>query len=69
MTTATEIIERKHEEGPDAYLWVHTGGDVLLWRHECEATDDGGEDAVVRWYVDSDVVDKLIKSGEVDELA
>jgi hypothetical protein len=64
-----EIIERKRVEGPDAYLWAHDSGDVILWPTESESVDDNGRRAVARWRVDAVTLDALIASGEVDEIA
>lgn len=66
---ANEIIQRKHSEGPDAYLWVHDSGDVILWPDEASSENDGGANAVERWQVDADAVNALIDSGECDEVA
>jgi len=63
------IIEAKRYEGPDAYLWVHDSGDVILWPDEESSVDDDGANAVERWQVDADTVDALIDSGECDEVA
>ena len=66
--TAAEIIDRKHSEGSDAYLWAHTSGDVILWANEASSADDDGSCAVERWQVDAATVDALIGSGEVDDI-
>jgi len=64
----TQIIERKRAEGPEAYLWAHDSGDVILWSTEAESVDDDGRRAVARWQVDAVTLDALIESGEVDEI-
>lgn len=66
---AKEIIERKHSEGVDAYLWVHDSGDVILWPDEASSVNDDGANAAERWQVDADTVAALIDSGECDEVA
>jgi len=63
-----QIIERKRNEGPEAYLWVHDSGDVILWETEAESVDDNGWRAVARWRVDRATLDALIESGEVNEI-
>jgi len=63
-----QIIERKRAEGPEAYLWAHDSGDVILWSTEAESVDDDGRRAVARWQVDAVTLDALIESGEVDEI-
>ena len=68
-TTAAEIIERKHSEGTEAYLWVHDSGDVILWPDEASSENDDGAHAVERWQVDAQTVRDLIASGEADEVA
>lgn len=68
-TTAAEIIERKHSEGPEAYLWVHDSGDVILWPDEESSKNDDGAHAAERWQVDAETVRYLIDSGEADEVA
>lgn len=69
QTTATDILERKREEGQDAFLWVHDSGDVILWPDEPSSENDDGSHAVARWQVGPGVVSELIASGEVDEVA
>jgi len=64
----TQIIERKRAEGPEAYLWAHDSGDVILWPSEAESVDDDGRRAVARWRVDRATLDALLASGEVDEI-
>jgi len=63
-----QIIERKRAEGPEAYLWAHDSGDVILWETEAESVDDDGRRAVARWQVDAVTLDALLASGEVDEI-
>jgi len=69
IKTAADILARKRQSGVDAYLWVHTSGDVILWPDEASSENDSGARAVARWTVDEAVVDALIDSGECDELA
>lgn len=69
MKKANEIIERKHGEGAEAYLWVHSSGDVILWPDEDASVDDDGANAAERWHVDAETVDALITSGECDDVA
>jgi hypothetical protein len=68
-TTAADIIARKHAEGPDAYLWCHSSGDVVLWADEASSVNDSGVNAVERWQVDAETLQHLIDSGDVDEVA
>lgn len=69
MTTTAEIIKRKHDEGTEAYLWVHDSGDVILWPDEETSSNDDGAHAVERWQVGAETVRDLIASGEADEVA
>lgn len=66
--TAEEILIARTDAGPDAYLWVHTSGDVILWPAE-PGPDNDGCDALARWQVSPAVVDELIASGDVDDVA
>ena len=69
-TTATDILAAKAAAGPDAYLWVHASGDVILWPSEAASVDDDGRNAIARWQVSPEVVDELIASasGSVDDV-
>jgi hypothetical protein len=66
--TAEEILIAKTDAGDGAYLWVHTSGDVILWHTEPGPGNDGA-DAAARWHVGPAVVDELIASGDVDDVA
>lgn len=68
MTTAVTVIEAKIDAGPDAYLWLHSSGDCILWPSEEAATGDDGRDAIARWTVTGDDFEELLDSGEVDSL-
>jgi len=63
------IIDAKRDAGPDAYLWVHDSGEVILWSTEEDSENDDGSNAVDRWNVDAATVEELIESGECDEVA
>lgn len=65
--TAAEIIASKNEAGTEAYLWLHTTGDCILWPSEEASEGDDGRSAIARWTTDE--VDALIDSGEVDCVA
>ena len=65
---AQAIIDRKHEAGDDAYLWVHDSGDIILWPSENASEGDDGAHAIARWSVSAETVDALVDSGEVDEI-
>jgi len=65
---AQAIIDRKHEAGDDAYLWVHDSGDIILWPSENASEGDDGAHAIARWSVSAETVDALVDSGEVDEV-
>jgi len=67
--TSSDILDRKHEEGQDAFLWVHDSGDVILWPDEHSSENNDGSHAVARWQVGPAAVSELIASGEVDEIA
>jgi len=61
--TVAEILIACNAAGPDAYLWVHTSGDVILWPSEAASVNDDGQNAIARWQVEADEVDQLIESG------
>jgi hypothetical protein len=65
----SEILAAKKEAGADAYLWVHTSGDVILWPDEASSENDAGANALSRWHVNAATVDALVASGEADEVA
>lgn len=64
----TEILTAKADAGPDAYLWLHTSGDCILWPSEAEAEGDDGARAIGRWQLDLQQRAALIDTGEVDEI-
>lgn len=68
MNTLNEILTAKANAGPDAYLWLHTSGDCILWPDETAAENDDGARAIGRWQLDRRQKDALIDSGEVDEI-
>lgn len=64
------ILAAKANTGPDAYLWLHTSGDCILWPSESVSENDNGRNAVGRWQrLGKADVEGLIASGEVDEIA
>lgn len=68
MNEIAEILTAKAAAGPDAYLWLHTSGDCILWPDEDASENDDGARAIGRWQLDSGAKAALIDSGEVDEI-
>jgi len=62
-----EIIETKHNVGPDAYLLLHSSGKCILWVHEESYHDGDVMSAIMRWQLTDEEQQKLIQSGEVNE--
>lgn len=61
MTTLlSHILSAKSQAGPDAYLWAHDSGDVILWESESQSVNDDGRLAIGRWRVDSETLASLI---------
>lgn len=60
MTTLNHILSAKSESGPEAHLWAHDSGDVILWESESLSVSDDGRLAVGRWRVDPEVLAGLI---------
>lgn len=56
MTLSDYIIKAKCQAGPDAFLWVHDSGDVILWPSKEESRGDSGLRAVGRWRVDPETL-------------
>jgi hypothetical protein len=48
-----EIIEayRAASKTEDAYLWIHTSGDAILWQNAEVAENDNGARAIGRWQL------------------
>jgi hypothetical protein len=57
--TAAKIFGEKIIAGPDAYLWAHDSGDVILWASEAESIEDDGRNAIGRWKVDRETINGL----------
>lgn len=68
-TTVKEILEAKEAAGEDAFLWLHSSGDCILWPTEESSINDDGENAVERWQLTDEEADELLETGEVDETA
>ena len=64
-----EIIAAKNESGPDAFLWVHSVGDAILWPTKEASVDDDGQRALARWALRKSDIERLIACGVVDEVA
>lgn len=65
---AKEILDLKAGFGPAAFLWVQPdAGDVILWADVAQSINDDGARAAGRWTVDTEVMDALLASGEVDD--
>lgn len=69
MTNYSEILKAKMAAGADAYLWIHSSGDCILWADEADSIGDDGSRALARWQVDAATIDALIASGNVDDVA
>lgn len=69
----TEIIEAKKAAGEDAYLWLHSSGDCILWPSEEASQDDAGAKAIGRWQLTSSEMAEVYASddtlSEIDETA
>jgi hypothetical protein len=67
--TVMEILKTKKNAGEDAYLWLHTSGDCILWLdEESSVNDDGQQKAIERWQLDSYQIHMLTETGEVDNI-
>jgi hypothetical protein len=64
-----KILDAKKEEGADAYLWLHTSGDCILWPSEEKSDNDDGAKAIGRWQLSELEMTALVISGSVDEIA
>lgn len=62
------ILEAKAAEG-QAYLWLHSSGDCILWSSEQDSIEDDGANAVGRWQLSEAEAAELTATGEVDEQA
>jgi hypothetical protein len=60
MTIINEIIAAKNEAGEDAFLWLHSSGDCILWASEAESEGDDGHRALGRWQLDEGQMAALI---------
>jgi len=69
MSLASHIAQFKTQTGPNAYLWAHSSGDVILWESEDDSVDSDGRNALGRWRLERPDVDSLIASGVVDDVA
>jgi hypothetical protein len=62
------IRAAKEEAGEEAYLWLHTSGDCILWPNEEESIDDSGVAAIGRWHLTDAEVDRMLQCGLDDDL-
>lgn len=69
MSTKIETILAAKNSAGDAYLWLHTSGDCILWESEAESQNDDGSKALERWSLTSEEVEELIATGAPDEVA
>jgi hypothetical protein len=67
--TVAEILAAKESAGDDAYLWLHSSGDCILWPSEDASQDDNGAKALQRWQLTKAQTDELIATGECDDAA
>jgi hypothetical protein len=65
-----EIIAAKNEAGEDAFLWLHSSGDCILWPSESSSENDDGHRALGRWQLDEGqmqtLMRALIETGEIN---
>ena len=66
--TINEILEAKAAAGANAYLWLSSSGDCILWPDEASSKDDDGAQAIGRWQVAEDEINALIDTGAVDDV-
>ncbi len=71
-----EVIEayRAASKTEDAYLWIHTSGDAILWPNAEVAENDNGACAIGRWQLTdasefTQATDALIEAGIPFDLA
>ena len=63
-----EIIETKHNVGPDAYLWLHSSGNCILWLNAESYNDGDVMSAIMRWLLTDEEQQELIQTGEVNDI-
>jgi hypothetical protein len=69
LAVVREVYDAWEAEGPDAFLWLHTSGDCILWACEKDSIDDNGSRAIERWQLTQKQYRLALLLGICDELA